>query len=95
LIASLLELKSRLMLPQADPELEGMEPEEAVEELIARMLEYRKFKEASAELISMLDAATPFLYRSAPLPPELRRVAVEAAPRPTTRASSARRSGTC
>ncbi|MFM9077770.1 MAG: segregation/condensation protein A, partial [Solirubrobacterales bacterium] len=39
LIASLLELKSRLMLPQADPELEGMEPEEAVEELIARMLE--------------------------------------------------------
>lgn len=79
LIASLLELKSRLMLPQADPELEGMEPEEAVEELIARMLEYRKFKDASAELVSMLDAATPFLYRSAPLPPELRRVAVEAA----------------
>src|SRR6476661_4023859 len=41
LIASLLELKSRLMLPGADPELDELAPEEAVEELIARMLEYR------------------------------------------------------
>jgi len=79
LIASLLELKTRLMLPQADPELEGMEPEEAVEELVARMLEYRRYREIAAAMATMLDAAAPYLYRSAPLPPELRRVAVEAA----------------
>jgi segregation and condensation protein A len=79
LIASLLELKSRLMLPQADPELEAMEPEEAVEELVARMLEYRRYKEASAALVEMFERSQPYLYRSAPLPPELRRVAVEAA----------------
>lgn len=79
LIASLLELKSRLMLPQSDPDLEAMEPEEAVEELVARMLEYRRYKEASAALVALLDGAAPYLFRSAPLPPELRRVAVEAA----------------
>lgn len=79
LVASLLELKTRLMLPQADPELEGMEPEEAVEELVARMLEYRRYKDIAAALVTLLEAATPYLYRSAPLPAELRRVAVEAA----------------
>lgn len=79
LIASLLELKSRLMLPQADPELEAMEPEEAVEELVARMLEYRRYKEASAALVALFEGAAPYLYRSAPLPSELRQVAIEAA----------------
>lgn len=79
LIASLLELKSRLMLPQADPELEAMEPEEAVEELVARMLEYRRYKEASAALVALFEGAAPYLYRSAPLPAELRQVAIEAA----------------
>src|SRR4029077_3250989 len=38
LIASLLELKSRLLLPGADEELEGLGPEEAIEELLARRL---------------------------------------------------------
>src|SRR5512146_883253 len=71
LIASLLELKSRLLLPGADPELEELGPEEAVEELLARLLEYRRYR-ASA-------AARGYLYRSAPLPPSLRRVAVDAA----------------
>ena len=61
LIAALLELKSRLLLPGAE-EAGELGPEEAVEELVARMLEYRRY-----------------LYRSAPLPPELRRVSVEAA----------------
>src|ERR671924_1011415 len=41
LIAALLELKSRLMLPVEEEEALDLEPEEAAEELIARMLEYR------------------------------------------------------
>ena len=49
LIASLLELKSRLMLPGADEELEELGPEEAVEELLARMLEYRRYRDAAAD----------------------------------------------
>src|SRR5213592_1806898 len=39
LIAALLELKSRLMLPRDDDEGLDMEPEEAAEELLARLLE--------------------------------------------------------
>ena len=48
LIASLLELKSRLLLPGADEGLEEMGPEEAIEELLARLLEYRRYSAASA-----------------------------------------------
>jgi segregation and condensation protein A len=79
LIAALLELKSRLMLPGPDEELEEMGPAEAVEELLARMLEYRRYRDASAELVRRFEAERGYLYRSAPLPPQLRRVAVEAA----------------
>jgi segregation and condensation protein A len=79
LIASLLELKSRLILPGADDGLEEMGPEEAIEELIARLLEYRRYSAASTELAERFEAQRGYLYRSAPLPPELRRVAVDAA----------------
>lgn len=79
LIAALLELKSRLMLPGPEDELEDLKPEEAVEELLARMLEYRRYRDASVELARRFEAERGYLYRSAPLPPELRRVAVEAA----------------
>ncbi len=79
LIASLLELKSRLLLPGADDGLEEMGPEEAIEELLARLLEYRRYNAASAELVDRFEAQRGYLYRSAPLPPELRRVAVDAA----------------
>ncbi len=79
LIASLLELKSRLLLPGADDGLEEATPEEAVEELLARMLEYRRYRDAAASLEERFEAARGYLYRSAPLPPELRRVALEAA----------------
>ncbi len=79
LIAALLELKSRLMLPGADPELDELAPEEAVEELLARMLEYRRYRDAAATLTERFEANRGFLYRSAPLPRELRRVALEAA----------------
>lgn len=79
LIAALLELKSRLMLPGPETELEDLGPEEAVEELLARMLEYRRYREASGPLAAMFEANRGYLYRSAPLPRELRRVAVDAA----------------
>jgi segregation and condensation protein A len=79
LIAALLELKSRLMLPGPDEELDELKPEEAMEELLARMLEYRRYRDAAAELSERFESQRGYLYRSAPLPTELRRVAVEAA----------------
>jgi segregation and condensation protein A len=79
LIASLLELKSRLLLPGAEDEIDELGPEEAVEELLARLLEYRRYRDAAATLEERFEAARGFLYRSAPLPPELRRVALDAA----------------
>jgi len=78
LIAALLELKSRLMLP-AEEEDEGLEPGEAAEELLARMLEYRRYRTAAEFLRELLAAEMGFRYRSAPLPPYLRRVSLEAA----------------
>jgi segregation and condensation protein A len=80
LIAALLELKSRLMLPSDDDELGlELEPGEAAEELLARMLEYHRYREAAGHLRDRLAAEHGHRYRSAPLPPELRRVAIEAA----------------
>jgi segregation and condensation protein A len=79
LIAALLELKSRLLLPGEEEGLEEVTPEEAVEELLARMLEYRRYRDAAAMLERRFEEARGYLYRSAPLPPELRRVAIEAA----------------
>jgi segregation and condensation protein A len=79
LIAALLELKSRLLLPREGEGLEDVTPEEAVEELLARLLEYRRFRDAATMLEERFEAASGFLYRSTPLPPELRQVALEAA----------------
>ena len=79
LIAALLELKSRLMLPSEEDEGFDMEPGEAAEELLARLLEYRKFRAGSEWMHERFAAERPYRYRAAPLPPELRRVAFEAA----------------
>jgi segregation and condensation protein A len=79
LIAALLELKSRLMLPGPEDELDDLSPEEAVEELLARMLEYRRYRDVSRVLSDRFESQRPYLYRSAPLPLELRRIAIEAA----------------
>ena len=79
LIAALLELKSRLLLPQAESEEEELPPEEAAEELLARMLEYRRYRDAGAHLAGLFADGRRYLYRRAPLPPELRRVSLEAA----------------
>jgi segregation and condensation protein A len=79
LIAALLELKSRLMLPADEEEGLDLEPGEAAEELLARMLEYRRYRAAAAFLHERLASERGHRYRSAPLPPELRRVSVELA----------------
>jgi segregation and condensation protein A len=78
LIASLLELKSRLMLPSEDEGFD-LEPQEAAEELLARLLDYRRFRVASEWMHERLAAEQAYRYRAAPLPPELRRVTLEAA----------------
>src|SRR5918994_1775285 len=56
LIAALLELKSRLMLPADDEEGLDLEPGEAAEELLARMLEYHRYREGAEHLRERLAA---------------------------------------
>jgi segregation and condensation protein A len=79
LIAALLELKSRLMLPREEEEGLDWEPEQAADELLARMLEYRRFRKAAGHLSTTLARESGFRYRSAALPPELRRVSLDLA----------------
>jgi segregation and condensation protein A len=79
LIAALLELKSRLMLPREEEEGLDWEPEQAADELLARMLEYRRFRKAAGFLTTTLAGESGFRYRTAPLPPELRRVSLDLA----------------
>jgi segregation and condensation protein A len=80
LIAALLELKSRLMLPGEElPELEELAPGEAAEELLERLLQYARFRGAGGWLAERHDDAQGFLWRSAPLPGSLRRAPVEGA----------------
>ena len=79
LIAALLELKSRLMLPRDEDELLDLDPAEAAEELLARMLAARRYRRAADELTARLAAESGFRYRSAPLPAHLKRAPLEAA----------------
>jgi len=81
LIASLLELKSRLLLPEPDDPRPELGPEEAAEELLARMLEYGRYRDAGAHLVSLFEAGRRYVYRAAPLPRDLRRVSLDAATR--------------
>ncbi len=79
-----------MLLPGADDGLEQMGPEEAIEELLARLLEYRRYSAASAALVERFEAERGYLYRSAPLPPQLRRLAIDAARRYMTQSKSDR-----
>ena len=78
LLAALCELKSRLLLPQEEGEQE-LGPQEAADELLARMLEYRRYGEAAKMLHLRLEREGGVMYRSAPLPAELRRAEFDAA----------------
>jgi segregation and condensation protein A len=72
LIAALLELKSRLMLPREDEELLDFEPDIAAEELLARMLEAKRYRSAALHLIEKLRGEDGVRFRGAPLPANLR-----------------------
>jgi segregation and condensation protein A len=75
LIAALLELKSRLMLPaDEEPELDDVSAGEAAEELVARMLEARRYRAAASHLHERLEAEEGYRYRAAALPAFLKRV---------------------
>ena len=78
LVAALCELKSRLLLPHEEGE-EELGPQEAADELLARMLEYRRYSEAAKMLSERFEREGGVMYRSAPLPAELRRAALKAA----------------
>jgi segregation and condensation protein A len=79
LVAALLELKSRLMLSGEEQELLDIEPEQAAEELLARMLDARRYRAAATHLRELLDAEHGVRFRLAPPPPNLRRAIVHAA----------------
>jgi segregation and condensation protein A len=81
LIAALLELKSRLML-SGEEDVEGLElePGEAAEELLARLLESHRYRGAAEHLAARLAAESGHRFRSAPLPRALRRAPLEEAP---------------
>jgi segregation and condensation protein A len=78
LIAALLELKSRLMLAggQADELLE-IEPEQAAEELLERMLDARRYRDAATYLRELLAGEEGVRFREAPLPAHLRRTQLQ------------------
>jgi len=73
LIAALLELKSRLMLTGEEDELLDIEPVRAAEELLARMLEARRYRAAATHLRELLASEAGVRFRNAPLPMHLRR----------------------
>jgi len=81
LIAALLELKSRLMLPGDEEldELDELAPAEAAEELLERMLQYARFRGAGTWVAAAHEAGPALLHRVAPLPPALRRASVATA----------------
>jgi len=79
LIAALPELKSRLLLPTDEDDEQELGPEEAADELLARMLEYRRYRDAAHALIEIKASADGFSYRVAAPPVALRRAAIEAA----------------
>jgi len=78
LLAALLELKSRLLLGGDElEELLELEPGEAAAELLARMIEARRYRAAATHLSGLLAAQPPVRWREAPLPMRLRRRSLE------------------
>jgi segregation and condensation protein A len=77
LIASLLELKSRLMLPGEEIEEIELDPGEAAEELLARLLDAHRYRAAALSLQERLASQHGYRFRSAPLPRSLRRASLK------------------
>jgi segregation and condensation protein A len=73
LLAALLELKSRMMLTDEEEELLDIEPEQAAEELLARLFDAHRYRRAASHLRACLEREHGVRFRSAPLPASLRR----------------------
>ncbi len=76
LLAALLELKSRLMIAadDEDAELLDIEPTEAAEELLARMLDASRYRAAAGHLKERLASEHGVRFRCVPPPAHLSRV---------------------
>lgn len=69
LMSALMEIKSAQLLPKPDIlELDDMTPEEAREELVLRLVTYKKFKAAAHWLRERYQVSRHWHFRSAPLP---------------------------
>jgi len=79
LIAALLELKSRLMLPHAELDDMELDPGEAAEELLARLLDAHRYRGVATYLAERLAAESGHRFRSAPLPASVRRASLDEA----------------
>jgi segregation and condensation protein A len=78
LVAALLELKSRLLLPgEEDEPLLDIEPGEAAEELLARMLDARRYRAAAGHLRELLERERGVRFRSVAPPAHLSSATVE------------------
>jgi len=74
LVAALLEMKSRLLLEEdLEEELEDLDPDEAAERLLERLVRYGQFKNVAGALRRRWDEHSARLYRSVPVPPALLR----------------------
>jgi segregation and condensation protein A len=76
LIAALLELKSRLLLPGEELQEIELDPGEAAEELLARLLAAHRYRAAAAHLRERLESEQGHRFRSAPPPPQLRKASL-------------------
>jgi segregation and condensation protein A len=77
LIAALLELKSRLLLPGEEEEIIELDPGEAAEELLVRLLDAHRYRAAATHLRERLASQAGYRFRCAPLPPSLRRARLQ------------------
>jgi segregation and condensation protein A len=69
LMSALLEIKSAQLLPRPEEfDLEDLTPEEAREELVLRLITYKKFKDAAAWMRERFSNTRHWRFRSAPLP---------------------------
>lgn len=68
--ATLLDIKSRMLLPALEVEEDGEETDPRAE-LVARLLEYKKYKLLAQELAEMEDQAGDVLFRKPTVPREV------------------------
>ena len=70
--ATLLDIKSRMLLPREKDEVTGEEEADPREELVRRLLEYKMYKYMSEELAACRDQAGVRYFRAQNLPKEVR-----------------------